>query len=204
MSSADAPKLPTEIDEPTLVARLRAGDEAAYETFVRLHGGRMLSVARRFLGNDDEARDAVQDAMVSAFRSIDRFEGTAKISTWLHRIVVNAALMRLRRRKRRPEESLEDVLPRFRDDGHRVLADDEWRVSPAIAVEREEVQVLVRKAIEELPETYRNVLLLRDIEQLDTAEVSQLLGVTENAVKIRLHRARQALRAKLAPTMREL
>lgn len=204
MSSADAPDLPTEIDETTLVARLRAGDEGAYETFVRLYGGRMLSVARRFLGNDDEARDAVQDAMISAFRSIDRFEGTAKISTWLHRIVVNAALMRLRRRKRRPEESLEDVLPRFRDDGHRVLADDEWRVSPEIAVEREEVQVLVRKAIGELPETYRNVLLLRDIEQLDTAEVSQLLGVTENAVKIRLHRARQALRAKLAPTMREL
>src|SRR4029078_5197116 len=87
-------------DEATLVAQLRNGDEAAFEQVVRSYGGRPLAVARRIVGSEEHARDVVQDAFMNAFRSLDRFEGNAKLSTWLHRIVVNAALMRLRTRKR--------------------------------------------------------------------------------------------------------
>ena len=98
-------------DEATLVAQLRAGDEAAFEQVVRSYGGRLLAVARRIVGSEEDARDAVQDAFLNAFRSLDRFEGNAKLSTWLHRIVVNAALMKLRTRKRKPEQSIETLLP---------------------------------------------------------------------------------------------
>src|SRR5205085_3204271 len=100
-----------------LVARLRAGDEAAYETLVREQGGRMLSVARRLLRDEDEARDAVQESFLSAFRSIGSFEGHSRLSTWLHRIVVNTALMRLRKRKSRRETSIDELLPKFSGEG---------------------------------------------------------------------------------------
>ncbi|MBX7185367.1 MAG: sigma-70 family RNA polymerase sigma factor, partial [Vicinamibacteria bacterium] len=101
-----------------LLKALREGREEAFETLVRLHTGRMLSVCRRILRNDEEARDAVQEAFVSAFRGLATFEGTSLLGTWLHRIAVNASLMRLRSRKRRPEESIEELLPAFKDDGH--------------------------------------------------------------------------------------
>jgi RNA polymerase sigma-70 factor (ECF subfamily) len=106
------------IDETELLERLRAGDEAAFEYLVRTQAGRLLAVARRILGSDEEARDAVQDAFLRAFRGLEGFEGGSRLSTWLHRIAVNAALMKLRTRRRKPEESLEPLLPAFRDDGH--------------------------------------------------------------------------------------
>ena len=112
-------------DGLALVERLRAGDDEAYEHLVREHTGRMLAVARRILGNDDDAGDAVQDAFLSAFKSLDRFEGGSKLSTWLHRITVNAALGRLRRRRKQAEAKkagelgeLDELLPRFKSDGH--------------------------------------------------------------------------------------
>lgn len=185
-------------DEGDFVALLRAGDDAAFEELVRTHGGRMLAVARRFLPEED-ARDAVQDALLSAARSIDRFEGTARLSTWLHRIVVNAALMKLRTRKRRPEESIEDLLPTFREDGHMDVTPSPWRESAQQSLERQEVRELVQAQIQNLPESYRAVLLLRDVEEATTQEAADLLGITPANVKVRLHRARQALRGLLAP-----
>ena len=185
--------------EVNLLARLRAGEEAAYEDLVRAHGGRMLAVARRFLRNEDDARDAVQDAFLSAFRSLDRFEGNARISTWLHRIVVNAALMKLRTRRRKPETPIEDLLPGYLEDGHMEHPAREWEKSAEDLAGDGEVRDLVLRSIERLPEGYRNVLLLRDIEELDTAETSELMGISHNAVKTRLHRARQALRGLLDP-----
>ena len=104
--------------DATLVDRLRAGDPQAFETLVREHGGRMLAVARRVVSVEDDARDVVQEALLSAFRSIRSFEGTARLSTWLHRIVVNAGLMKLRSRRRRREDPIDDLLPRFDEDGH--------------------------------------------------------------------------------------
>ncbi|MFQ5788854.1 MAG: sigma-70 family RNA polymerase sigma factor [Acidobacteriota bacterium] len=183
-------------DESALVALLKAGDEAAFERLVRTHAGRLLAVARRFLRNEEDARDAVQEAFLSAFRSLNRFAGDSRISTWLHRIVVNKALMKLRSRKRKPEESIEDLLPRFLEDGHQVHESVPWNETD---VERRETKELVRRAIDRLPDTYRTIILLRDIEGYDTEETAKLLQVTANAVKIRLHRARQALRSLLDP-----
>jgi RNA polymerase sigma-70 factor (ECF subfamily) len=183
--------------EADLLAALRAGDERAYEQLVAGYGGRLLAVARRLLRSEDEARDAVQEAFLLAFRSLARFQGQSRLSTWLHRIVVNAALMRLRRRKARPEEPIDPLLPTFRDDGHASVEYHAWQESAEARLERAEVRARVRGAIDRLPESYRTVLLLRDIEELETGEVARLLGVSANAVKIRLHRARQALRTLL-------
>lgn len=189
--------------EEEVLRELRSGREEAFERLLRSEGARMLAVARRLLQNEDEARDAVQEAFISAFRSIGRFEGGCRISTWLHRIVVNSALMKLRSRRRRPEEPIEDLLPKFREDGHQVEHPSiDWRDPADVLVERREIRELVRGSIERLPETYRNVLILRDIEELTTEEAAELLGITANAVKIRLHRARQALRTLLDPHLR--
>lgn len=179
---------------------LRAGEDAAYERLVREHGARMLAVARRLLGDGEDARDAVQDAFAAAFRAIGSFAGEARLSTWLHRIVVNAALMKLRTRRRKPEQPLDALLPTFEADGHRRDPGGPWQ--PADRLERREARKLVRDAIERLPESYRTVLVLRDIEELDTAEVAERLGVTGAVVKTRLHRARQALRTLLDPHLR--
>jgi RNA polymerase sigma-70 factor (ECF subfamily) len=187
-------------EEATLVEALRAGDPQAFETMVRLYAGRMLAVARRLVGSDEDARDVVQDALLSAFRSMARFEGHARISTWLHRIVVNTALMKLRTRRRKPEESIEPLLPSFNDDGHHAIRFSEWEGADRV-LEREEVRRVVRDAIEGLPEAYRTVLLLRDIEELSTDETAGALEITPNTVKTRLHRARQALRAVLDERM---
>ncbi len=187
------------MDESSLVERLRGKEDAAFEELVRAHGGRLLAVARRFLRNEEDARDAVQDAFLSAFRNIGRFEGQARLSTWLHRIVVNAALMKLRTRKRRPEESIEDLLPRFREDGHLAEPASPWRESVQQSLERQEAREAVQAGIQQLPESYRAVLLLRDVEEHTTQEAAALLGITPANVKVRLHRARQALRGLLAP-----
>ena len=133
--------------EVGLVARLRAGDESAYAELVRAQGPRMLAVARRLLRSDDDAADAVQEAFISAFRAIGNFEGGAKLSTWLHRIVVNAALMRLRNRARRPEVSIDELLPKFVEDGApRRRAARVAQPEPLDALERRETRELVRGA----------------------------------------------------------
>ena len=185
--------------EASLLARLRRGDDDACTELVRVYGGRLLSVARRMLRNEEDAKDAVQQAFLSAFRALPNFNGQSQLSTWLHRIVVNASLMKLRTRSRRPEESIEDLLPRFLDDGHHTETWSDLGSSVDDLLERKETRARVRAAIDRLPESYRTVLLLRDIEELDTARTADLLGVTANAVKIKLHRARQAL-ARLLET----
>src|SRR5580765_1061195 len=114
------------VDEALLVSRLRARDERAFEDLVRTFGGRLLSVARRFTRNDEDAQDVLQSAYLSAFRALNDFEGACRLSTWLHRIVVNAALMKLRSRRRKPEESIDALLPAFHEDGHHVESFSEW------------------------------------------------------------------------------
>jgi RNA polymerase sigma-70 factor (ECF subfamily) len=176
-----------------LIARLKAGDEAAYEEMVRTLGGRLLAVARRVLRDEDAARDAVQEAMLSAVRAIHGFDGHSRLSTWLHRIVVNAALMRIRARQRRPEQSIEPLLPRFPEDGHHAEPVTSWAESADRLIERAETQALVRAALDELPESYRVVIMMRDIDGMSTLDTAAVFGITENALKLRLHRARQAL-----------
>ncbi len=179
-----------------LVVRLRRGEDDAFEEMSRRFAGRMLAVARRMLRNDEDARDAVQEAFVSAFKSLDGFAGHAKLSTWLHRIVVNAALMRLRTKKRKPEESIDDLLPTFDETGH-FAAEVEPPDLPSDAFERRELRATVRRCVDRLPESYRTVVLLRDIEELSAEETAEALGLSTSAVKSRLHRARQALHTLL-------
>jgi RNA polymerase sigma-70 factor (ECF subfamily) len=190
-ASAVAVGSTTDLD---LVASLQQGDPEAFELLVRTHSGRLLSVARRFLANEQDAQDALQDAFIRAFKAIGRFESRAQLHTWLHRIVVNSALMKLRERRRKPEESIEDLLPTYAADGHQTSESREW--SDAV-LERKESARVVHEALARLPEQYRAVILLRDIEERDTAETAELLGTTANVVKVRLHRARQALRTLL-------
>lgn len=190
-------------DEAKLLERLRAGDDAAYEELVRRYGARMLAVAQRMLRNREDAREIVQEAYLSAFRAIHRFAGGSRISTWLHRIVVNAALMRLRSRRRKPEESIEDLLPAFLPDGHQATPATPWTETAFEQMERAELRQTVREAIARLPEGYRIVLVLRDIEGFDTEETGRMLEITPSAVKTRLHRARQALRTLLDLHFRE-
>jgi RNA polymerase sigma-70 factor, ECF subfamily len=176
-----------------LIARLKAGDPDAFEELVRTYGGRLLAVARRFVRNESDAQDIVQSAYLSAFRGLPQFEGGCQLSTWLHRIVVNTALMRLRARRRKPEESIELLLPAFQEDGHHVEQFSDWTTPADALLEKKETRATVRACIAQLPDNYREVLMLRDIEELPTQEVAQMLNLTPTAVKVRLHRARQAL-----------
>jgi RNA polymerase sigma-70 factor (ECF subfamily) len=171
-------------DETELVARLRAADEGAFESLVRAHSGALMTVARRFLGDTDDAADAIQDAFVSAFKAMGSFEGTSRLGTWLHRITVNACLMKLRSRKRSRLVPL--------DDSHAPVCRSEDD-----HLGRAEVAECVRACIDRLPPAYRTVIRLRDIEGVGTAEAAGRLGTNEGAVKVRLHRARQALKALL-------
>jgi RNA polymerase sigma-70 factor (ECF subfamily) len=189
--------------EAALVARLRAGEDAAFAELLREQAGRLLAVARRMLRSEEDARDAVQETFLQAFRAIDRFEGGAQLATWLRRIAVNACLMKLRSRARKPEASIEDLLPRFHSDGHRVDPGPAWRLDGPDPADSRRLREHVRDCIEGLPEIYRTVLLLRDIEEYSTEETAQLLDVKTDAVKVRLHRARQALRALIAPSVVE-
>jgi RNA polymerase sigma-70 factor (ECF subfamily) len=169
-----------------VLEQIRQGDEVACAALVRQYAPRMQATARRFLSCDDDCADAVQEAFLSAFRNLDSFAGQASLGTWLHRILVNACLMKLRARSRRRLVPLDDLLPACRDDRADALARDEARAR-------------VRACIESLPEPHRTILWLRDIEEYDTDQTARRLGITPGAVKTRLHRARHALRPLLEP-----
>ncbi len=187
-------------NEERLVGKLRDGNRASFEHLVRTHGGRMLAVARRITRDEEDATDAVQDAFLNAFRSIDTFEERSSLGTWLHRIVVNSALMKIRAQQRRPEISIEELLPDYDSDGLRLEPETEL-VSIETLLEQGETREFVRSAINKLPDNYRNLLLLRDIEEYNTRETAELLEITPGAVKTGLHRARAALKSLLDPIM---
>ena len=189
-------------DEPQWLAGLRAGDEACYESLVRAYAGRLLWIARRYV-EEAEAQDAVQEAFIKAFETIQRFRGQASLYTWLHRIVVNMCLMKLRKASARREESIEAQLPSFRKDGHRANPGPAWALGADEILQLKEMRELVHGSIARLPDSYRFVLMLRDIEGFDSEETANVLGISINAVKIRLHRARQALRELLDPQILE-
>lgn len=194
----------TQCDGDPLLDRLQAGDSQAYETLVRQHGPRMLATARRFFECEHEANDAVQDAFLSAFKSIHRFQGDSQLGTWLHRIVVNACLMRRRSSARRPCVSIENLLPTFDESGHHAQKINSYCASPCDALTTRESRQQVRDCIDSLADPYRTVLILRDIEQFDTDTTASLLNVSVAVVKTRLHRARQALRSLLEPLLQQV
>lgn len=194
------PQMPSDFSvERPLLERLRRHEDAAFEELVRAETPHLLAVARRLLRNEADAQDAVQQAFLSAFRALPEFQGQCRLTTWLHRIVTNTALMKLRTRTRKPEQSIESLLPAFLEDGHQAEPMSDWSADAERQLQQREVRERVRAAIDQLPEAYRTVLLMRDIDDLDTEETARLLGITEGAVKTRLHRARQALASLLQP-----
>ncbi len=174
-----------------------APPDAAFTELVRTHTPRLLRVARRYL-DDDEARDAVQDAFVKAHARIDRFENRAAPGTWLHRIVVNGCIDRLRRAAARRETPLDEVTDEALE---RCLAAGVRATSPDRTLEAADLERACRACILRLPPAFRTVLLLRDVEGYDVGEAARTLGISASLVKVRLHRARRALRDALAPVL---
>lgn len=185
--------------EDVLLDRLRAGEDQAFEDLVTTQGPRLLNSARRLLGHEEDARDCVQETFARAFSALDGFEGRSSLGTWLYRILFNQCLMKLRKRQRQKEVVLEKLMPEFDIDNCRV--EPLWQLPQSVdeLVERKHVRDQVRAAIECLPEIASNVLLLRDIEELSTKETAGILEISENAAKVRLHRARAALKKLLEP-----
>ncbi len=184
------------------LAALRSGAAAETERFVRSHAGWMLALSRRILREHALAEDATQNAFVNIFKNIDRFDGRSAVKTWMHRIVVNEALMLLRKSRRHLEEPIDGLLPAFDDNGCRL--EEPWATmeTPETLLRRSETRAKVVERINRLPDNYRIVLVLRDIEELSTADVAEMLELSEAAVKVRLHRARAALKKLLEPLIK--
>lgn len=181
---------------PEFIDRLIAHDAQAFEELVRAQGPRLLAVASRYLPRPADAEDALQDAFVSVVRSISGFQRASSLETWLHRVVVNASLMILRRRRRKPETSLDEATV---EGG---ASSPSRRGSPLTAhdaIERAETRLAVRHAVDGLPASQRSILLLRDVDALELKSIATLLDVGVSTVKVRLHRARQALQLALGP-----
>lgn len=185
--------------ETALLDALLAGDESAYNVLVRRYGAAMLNTVRRIVRQEEDAHDCLQDAFIQAFRKLHLFERRSSLKTWLHRLAVNSALMKVRARKRKEELALEDWMNEYGDDGHRIEPHRDFSESVETLFLRHSTRALVQQAIDELPDQYRIVLLLRDIEGYDTQEVAVLLETSVGSIKTRLHRARAALKKKLEP-----
>lgn len=187
----------SEASQHALARRLQSGDDAAFVELVKEFGPRLLSVIHRYLPDDTDAQDALQNTFVSVFKAIDQFQCQSRLDTWLHRIAVNSALQVIRKRKRRQEVSIDDMLPQYLPDGHRANPGPAWQIDSLAGQMDEETRALIRHHIHQLPEIFRVVLVMRDIDQLSTEEVAVALEISESNVKTRLHRARQALRESL-------
>jgi RNA polymerase sigma-70 factor (ECF subfamily) len=186
-------------EEAMLVERLKRGDEEAFEALVRSHSARLIAVAKRILGEEDLARDAVQEAFLNVFRAIDGFNGDARLSSWLHRIVANAALAKLRKRRRRAESFLTEEFGGGPDGDplDRTAAPEGASEAADDTLVRHQERALVRDCIARMKESHRTVLMLRYIEEFDTEQTARILGVAPNTVKTRLLRARDALRVHI-------
>jgi len=179
------------LSDEEVVERVLAGDTPLYEVVMRRYNTRLYRVARAILKNDGEAEDVMQDAYVRAFQHLGQFEGRAKFSTWLTRIAVHEALARAHKARR-----FEDW-----DDMHENLQNEigatPRRSNPESETALVEMSKILEQAIEGLPEQYRTVVMMRDVEEMTTAETAECLSLTEDNVKIRLHRAHGMLRKEL-------
>ncbi len=187
--------------EAFLVLAAVQGDPEAFEALVRPHLGMLFRVIDRILGNEAESQDALQDALLTLHRELPGFLGASKFSTWAYRICVNQALMARRKRVRRREDAIEDLMPRFGDEGHHMSVDTilGWSedAEAPMQVEQEELQARVRAGLDRLSDDQRAVFVLRDLEGWNTEEIAHHLGITRELVRQRVHRARLALRSLL-------
>jgi RNA polymerase sigma-70 factor (ECF subfamily) len=195
---------PSANSDSDLLEAARDGDYAAFEKLVRRFRDRVYRLARGMTADDAEAEEVVQDTFLSIFRRLAAFRGDSTVSSWIYRVAANAALMRLRRQRRKPHLSLEDTRPDFTDDGTRYIEEPgEWARQPDEQLLDRELGKRIETAIGELPEKYRLVLLLRDVEGLSNEEAANTLGVTVPTVKSRLHRSRLFVRDELETYFRK-
>ncbi len=187
-----------EPSDEALAARAAAGDDDAFKTLVVRYQERVWRLAWRLVGETD-APDVMQDTFLQAHRSLPSFRGEARFGTWLYRIATNAGLMRRRAAARRPTEPLDTFLPRFDDRGTHADTPEQLRTAGRLdeLVERRILAEKAREALDRLPDGYREAFVLRDLEELSTAEVAEALGLTPAAVRQRVHRARLMLRGYL-------
>jgi RNA polymerase sigma-70 factor (ECF subfamily) len=198
MSKTDA-----HIDDTPLVARLKQRDKSALEELIHIHGAKMYGVALQFMRNESDAREVMQDALVSIWNKIGSFEGKSAFTSWIYRVTANAGLMALRKKKRRENDISLDAVGSDDDDAPLpALQLSDKRPLPDNVAMTGELGEQVRAAISQLPEPYRVAVLLRDVEELPMSEVMQETGLSEAALKSRLHRARLALREALLPYLK--
>ncbi|HVS74358.1 MAG TPA: sigma-70 family RNA polymerase sigma factor [Candidatus Acidoferrales bacterium] len=191
-----------QMSEEMLIHRGQRGDAEAAGTLFRRYQRQLYQTALRVLGNTEDAEDALQEGMLSAYRNLKRFEGRSQFSTWLTRIVINAALMRRRSQKARPAVSLEDtrrddelpIAERYADEGP----------NPEQVFAGTEIREMIRENLDELSPLLRTAFLLREVEGYTTGEAAKKLGVTENTLKARLWRARHQLAERLSRRLRRI
>lgn len=174
------------------------------EQVYREYSPRVYHLARRMLGNTADAEDVTQDVLLQVVRKLDTFRGESALPTWLHRITVNAALGHRRKKAVREEKQVRDPLESFLDDGHHRGPIGRWSVRPEQEALDHETHELIETAISQLPEIYRDVYVLADVENLPNADIADMLGLSLPAVKSRLHRARLLMRDALAPHFEEV
>jgi RNA polymerase sigma-70 factor (ECF subfamily) len=184
--------------EITLIQRVLGGDHDAFHELVRPYERGVFVAAVSLLGNDADAEEVAQEAILKAFKNLPRFRKEAKFSTWLIQIAINESKMKLRKDRRRLYESLEQGAKN--DEGEYMPQDfADWREIPSESLDRKELRAALTRALQALPEKYRQVLMLRDVQQLNIQETAKALGISEANVKTRLSRARLQMRDALAP-----
>jgi RNA polymerase sigma-70 factor (ECF subfamily) len=187
----------------TMEEKTGAAQVLTPEQVFRDYAPRVFSLARRMLGNDADAEDVTQDVLLQVVRKLDTFRGEAQFPTWLHRVTVNTALAHRGRRARREEREVQNPLNDFQENGHHVGAVRPWLLEPSKLAINHETQQLIERAIAAMPELYRDVYVLADVEGLTNPEIGQMLGLSVPAVKSRLHRGRLLMRNALAPHFEE-
>jgi len=187
--------------EADCICRILAGEHQLFHDLIRPCERPIYFLLMSLLRNETEAEDAAQDTVIKVYLNLKSFRGDSQFRTWVLSIARNEGLGRLRKAGSRREDSLEaDTDEQTGDYTPAILTS--WREIPSQTLEREQLGVILRKAVEALPEIYRNVVLLRDIEEMDARETAEALGITEGAVKVRLHRARALLQRELAPHLK--
>jgi RNA polymerase sigma-70 factor (ECF subfamily) len=183
------------VTDEDLVARARAKDFAAFEELVDRYEDKIFRLAFRFVRNETEAKEIVQDTFLLVWRKLDTFKGDSQFGSWLYRVATNTALMRLRAQRRHPEVSTEELPVDYLDNyGQVPAAGENWAKRPDDELQTDELRRRIQKAVDELPEIYRTVFIIRDVEGLSTEETAEVLEISIPTVKTRLHRARLALR----------
>ena len=187
------------LTEPEIIATILGGEIQLYHELIRPYERSVYLMALSYMKNEADAEDVAQEAIVRGFRKLSSFRAESKFSTWLISITINEARTRLRRQALVRLESL-DQLDEDKGISPALLRD--WRELPSEAIERDEVRNLIQQAVAQLPDVYRQVFLLRDVEELTTSETAEALNISVPSVKVRLHRARMMLQKQLAPQLR--